>query len=146
MSRSCIRAQIVIVTILQQGSSLCNMLLRGMKDDSGKANEQDSDVFHHDEGRKRQDDFSVDPPPPSQNALFQHCRRAMFQASVWTTAHDSAMIESDPCFHGSNREHDHLIPEWITIPEVAAMCKELVGQMWMPKNHVQVSAAAVNMP
>ena len=36
------------------------MLLRGMKDDSGKANEQDSDVFHHDEGRKRQDDFSVD--------------------------------------------------------------------------------------
>ena len=35
------------------------MLLRGMKDDSGKANEQDSDVFHHDECRKRQDDFSV---------------------------------------------------------------------------------------
>ena len=25
-----------------------------------QANEQDSDVFHHDEGRKRQDDFSVD--------------------------------------------------------------------------------------
>ena len=60
MSRSCIRAQIVIVTRLQQGSSLCNMLLRGTKDDSGKANEHDSDVFHHDEGRKRQDDFSVD--------------------------------------------------------------------------------------
>ena len=60
MSRSCIRAQIVIVTRLQQGSSLCNMLLRGMKDDSGKANEQDTDVFHHDEGRKLQDDFSVD--------------------------------------------------------------------------------------
>ena len=60
MSRSCIRAQIVIVTRLQQGSSLCNMLLRGMKDDSGKTNEQDSDVFHHDESRKRQDDFSVD--------------------------------------------------------------------------------------
>ena len=36
------------------------MLLRGMKDDSGKANEQDSDVFHDDEGRKCQDDFSVD--------------------------------------------------------------------------------------
>ena len=31
-----------------------------MKDDSAKVNEQDSDVFHHDEGRKRQDDFSVD--------------------------------------------------------------------------------------
>ena len=45
MSRSCIRAHIVLVTRLQQGSSLCNMLLRGMKDDSGKANEQDSDAF-----------------------------------------------------------------------------------------------------
>ena len=63
---------------------------------------------------------------PSQNALFQHCRRAMFQASVWTTVHDSAMIQPDQCLHGWNREHDHLIPEWITIPEVAAMCKELV--------------------
>ena len=36
------------------------MLLRGMKYDSGKANEQDADVFHHDEDRKRQDDFSLD--------------------------------------------------------------------------------------
>ena len=42
------------------GCCSASMLLRGMKDDSGKANEQDSDVFHHDEGRKRQDDFSVD--------------------------------------------------------------------------------------
>ena len=83
-------------------------------------------------------------PPPSQNALFQHCRRAMFQASVWTTAHDSAMIEPDPCLHGWNREHDHLIPEWITIPEVAAKCKEFVKCGC--KNHVQVSTAAVNMP
>ena len=31
-----------------------------MKDDSGKINEQDSDFFHDDEGRKHQDDFSVD--------------------------------------------------------------------------------------
>ena len=69
---------------------------------------------------------NVEMIPPSQNALFQHCQRAMFQASVWTTAHDSAMIEPDPCLHGWNREHDHLIPEWITIPEAAAMCKELV--------------------
>ena len=63
---------------------------------------------------------------PSQNTLFQHSQRAMFQESVWTTAHDSAMIEPDPCLRGWNREHDHLIPQWITIPEVAAMCKELV--------------------
>ena len=36
------------------------MLLRVMAYDSGKANEQQSDVFHHDEGRKRQDEFLVD--------------------------------------------------------------------------------------
>ena len=69
---------------------------------------------------------NVEMIPPSQNALFQHCRRAMFHASIRMTAHDSAMIESDPGLHGWNREHDHLIPEWITIPEVPAMCKELI--------------------
>ena len=37
-----------------------------------------------------------------------------------------ASVEPDPCLHGWNREHDHLIPEWIAIPEVAAMCNELV--------------------
>ena len=88
---------------------------------------------------------NVEMVPPSQNALFQHCRRAMLQASIWTTAHDSAMIEPGPCIHGWNRDHDHLIPEWITFPEVAAMCKELVRIMAMQKN-VQVSAAVVNMP
>ena len=93
---------------------------------------------------QRNHNVEMTPPPPSQNALFQHCRRAMFQTSVWTTAHDSAMIEPDPCLYGWNREHDQLIPEWITIPEVAAMCKELVKCGC--KNHVQVSAAAVNMP
>ena len=85
--------------------------------------------------------------PSAENALFQHCRRAMFQASVWTTAHDSAMIESDPCLHGWNREHDHLIPEWITIPEVAAINVQRTGRSNVDaKNHIQVSAAAVNMP
>ena len=64
------------------------------------------------------------------NALFQHYQRTMFQASVWTTAHDSAKIEPDPCLHGWNKEHDHLIPEWITIPEVAV---QRTGQMWMQK-------------
>ena len=43
---------------------------------------------------------NVEMIPSSQNALFQHSRRALFQASVWTTAHDSAMIEPDPCLHG----------------------------------------------
>ena len=35
---------------------------------------------------QRNHNVEMTPPPPSQNALFQHCRRAMFQASVWTTA------------------------------------------------------------
>ena len=33
------------------------------------------------------------------------------------------MIEPDPGLHGWNIEHDHLIPEWIAIPEAAARCK-----------------------
>ena len=38
---------------------ILNRLITEFEDDSGKANEHDSGVSHHDEGRKRQDDFSV---------------------------------------------------------------------------------------
>ena len=38
---------------------------------------------------------NVEMLPPSQNALFQHCRRVMFQASTWATAHDATVIEPD---------------------------------------------------
>ena len=39
---------------------ILNRIITEFEDDSGKTNEHDSDVFHHDEGRKRQYDFSVD--------------------------------------------------------------------------------------
>ena len=39
---------------------ILNHLITEFEDDSGKTNEHDSDVVHHDEGRKRQYDFSVD--------------------------------------------------------------------------------------
>ena len=59
--------------------------------------------------------------------------------------HDPVMTESDSRLHGWNTDHDYLIPEWITIPEVAAVLK-ITCQRWMEKtwsvafsflNHVQ---------
>ena len=56
-----------------------------------------------------------------------------------------AMTESDYCLHGWNTDHDYLIPEWITIPEVAEVLT-ITCQRWMEKtcsvvfsfiNHVQ---------
>ena len=72
---------------------------------------------------------NVEMLPPSQNALFQHCRQAMFQASIWATAHDATVIEPDPCLHGwrqSDSRPSSLIPEWVTIAPVALVCAELV--------------------
>ena len=45
-----------------------------------------------------------------------------FDVIVILIRHLSSMIESDPCLHGWNIEDDYLIPQWITIPDVAAMC------------------------
>ena len=39
---------------------ILNHLITEFEDDSGNTNEHDSGVFHHDEGRKRQYDFSGD--------------------------------------------------------------------------------------
>ena len=72
---------------------------------------------------------NVEMLPPSQNALFQHCRWAMFQASIWTTAHDATVIEPDPCLHWwrqSDSRPSSLIPEWVTIAPIALVCTELV--------------------
>ena len=34
--------------------------------------------------------------PPTQNALFHHCQRALYQASVWVSANVAEMKSPDP--------------------------------------------------
>lgn len=65
--------------------------------------------------------------PPTQNALFQHCLRAVFQGSVWATAHDPEIEEPDPCLYGWKKTSDGAYkPVWMTVPEVSHVCQELI--------------------
>jgi hypothetical protein len=56
----------------------------------------------------------------TSHALFQHCRRAVYQGCIWATAHDPMIVEPDAVRHGWKQLTDgSLQPEWITIPEIA---------------------------
>lgn len=52
--------------------------------------------------------------PPTSDALEQHLKRSVFQASIWTSAHLSLMPACNPVDHGWKEEKDKLVPIWIT--------------------------------
>ena len=92
--------------------------------------------------RERWNGTPITPFPRPYN-IFRP--RESSRKATWTTTHGPAMTESDYCLHGWNTDHDYLIPEWITIPEVAAVLK-ITCKRWMEKtcsvvfsflNHVQ---------
>ncbi len=65
--------------------------------------------------------------PPTQNAVFQHCLRAVFQGSVWATSHDPEIEEPDPCLYGWTKASDGAYrPVWMTVREVSHVCRELI--------------------
>ena len=55
--------------------------------------------------------------PPTQNALFHHCQRAQYQASIWVSAHVAKMKVPDPLEYGWKKPEKRLLPVWISIPE-----------------------------
>ena len=69
---------------------------------------------------------NVEMIPPTQNALYHHSQRALYQSSIWISAHDSLVREPDPCLHGWKESDGKLLPRWISIPQVASVCQELV--------------------
>ena len=76
-------------------------------------NELRKDIFCH----RNQNPEMI---PPTQNAFLQHCRRAVYQASIWTCANKAEINAPDPCNHGWKKKNQRLLPIWITIPEVSA--------------------------
>ena len=52
--------------------------------------------------------------PPTSDALYQHLKRGVFQASIWTTAQRSMMPVNSPTNHGWKEEEGKLLPIWIT--------------------------------
>ena len=64
------------------------------------------DMFSH----KTRD---VERIPPTSDALHQHLKRSVYQASVWASANISVTSFPAPHDFGSGR----FIPEWMTLPE-----------------------------
>lgn len=58
----------------------------------------------------------VERVPPTSDALDQHLRRSVFQASIWATAHMSMMPVNNPTNHGWKEEDGKLLPIWTTLP------------------------------
>ncbi|PIK36416.1 hypothetical protein BSL78_26761 [Apostichopus japonicus] len=54
--------------------------------------------------------------PPTIDALDQHLKRSVFQASIWTTAQRSMMPVNNPINHGWKEEDGKLLPIWISLP------------------------------
>src|SRR5678815_1465826 len=48
--------------------------------------------------------------PTTTDALDQHLKRSVFQASIWTTAHRSMMPLNNPTNHGWKEEEGSLLP------------------------------------
>ena len=65
--------------------------------------------------------------PPSSNAFVLHLMQAIHQAvHCWSQCLVGLMIEHDLSLCGWNRVDDRWVPLWMTLPEVAKSCTELV--------------------
>ena len=69
---------------------------------------------------------SVERIPPTQNALLQHVRRAVYQAGIWTTSTQEQQSVPSPHEFGWTKESNSWSPVWITIPEVSRACSQLI--------------------
>ena len=54
--------------------------------------------------------------PPTSDALDQHLKRSVFQASIWAAAHMSMIPVNNPTNHGWKEEDGKLLPVWTTLP------------------------------
>ncbi len=54
--------------------------------------------------------------PPTSDALDQHLKRSVFQASIWITAHEPLALVPSPCNHGWMEKGGQLVPIWTTLP------------------------------
>ena len=65
--------------------------------------------------------------PPTSNALLQHIRRAIYQGVlIWSKATEVSLDLPDPRRWGWEKEGSRVSPRWMTIPEAAKVCTELI--------------------
>ena len=68
----------------------------------------------------------MDRIPPTQDALLQHTRRAVYQAGIWTTSTQAEPVVPSPQEFAWTKVSDLWVPVWMTIPEVSRACSELI--------------------
>ena len=54
--------------------------------------------------------------PPTSDAVRQHLKRSVYQASIWTMAHQQMMPVENPVNHGWVVKDGTLVPVWVTLP------------------------------
>ena len=57
---------------------------------------------------------AIDKLPPTNNALLQHTRRAVFQAVIWTTSTQTQQVAPSAEDFGRSKVADSWVPVWIT--------------------------------
>ena len=71
--------------------------------------------------------------PPTQNALFHHCQRALYQASVWVSANRSEMKAADPLEFGWKELEKRLVRLWMSIVHSESQqCLSGIDQVMLP--------------
>ncbi|CAB4035539.1 Hypothetical predicted protein, partial [Paramuricea clavata] len=66
---------------------------------------------------------TMDKLPPTQDALLQHVRRAVFQAGIWTVSDQPQPHVPSPGQFSWSEDNGKWVPKWITILEVSKACR-----------------------
>ena len=69
---------------------------------------------------------SLENLPPTQDALLQHARRAVFQTNIWTSSLQNIQDIPTPEDWGWRKQENSWKPIWMTLPEAASACNELI--------------------
>ncbi|KAL9982987.1 hypothetical protein ACROYT_G005105 [Oculina patagonica] len=64
--------------------------------------------------------------PPTENALLQHTKRALYQASIWTTCTDAQQDIPSPAEFAWTKVGSAWVPVWLTVVELSKACRELI--------------------
>ena len=69
---------------------------------------------------------SLENIPPTQDALAQHLKPAIYQSSIWSVSPDPQCVIPTPSDWGWELKDNTWVPVWITLPVAAKSCNELI--------------------
>ena len=64
--------------------------------------------------------------PPTQEALYQHVQRSVYQASIWLRCTNQLINAPTPTSYGWKRVDDQYEPLWTSLPPISTECNALL--------------------